>query len=72
MSAHQNAGQNNNIKTASRVFENVTRLRYLGTTVTDYDLIHEEIKRRLNSGIACYHSVQNFLSSRLLSKSVKI
>ncbi|PNF43054.1 hypothetical protein B7P43_G04737, partial [Cryptotermes secundus] len=31
-----------------------------------------EIKRRLNSGNACYHSVQNLLSSRLLSKNIKI
>jgi hypothetical protein len=29
-------------------------------------------KRRLNSGNACYHSVQNLSSSRLLSKNVKI
>jgi hypothetical protein len=35
-------------------------------------MIHEEIKRRLNSGNACYHSVQNLLSSRLLSKNIKI
>jgi hypothetical protein len=35
-------------------------------------LIQEEIKRRLNSGNVCYHSVQNILSSRLLSKSLKI
>jgi hypothetical protein len=35
-------------------------------------LIREEIKRRLNSGNACYHSVQNLLSSRLLSKNVKV
>jgi hypothetical protein len=36
------------------------------------NLIQEEIKRRLNSGNACCHSVQNLLSSRLLSKNVKI
>jgi hypothetical protein len=36
------------------------------------DLIQVEIKRRLNCGNACYHSVQNLLSSRLLSKNVKI
>jgi hypothetical protein len=35
-------------------------------------LIQEEIKRRLNSGNACYHSVQNLLSSCLLSKNVKV
>ena len=34
--------------------------------------IAEEIKSRLRSGNACYHSVQNFLSSRLLSKNLKI
>jgi hypothetical protein len=42
-----------------------------GTTITNENLIHEEIKRRLNSGNACYHSVQNLLSSRLLSKNIK-
>jgi hypothetical protein len=31
-----------------------------------------EIKRRLNSGNACNNSVQNVLSSCLLSKNVKI
>jgi hypothetical protein len=46
--------------------------RYLGTTITNQNLIQEEIKRRLNSGNACYHSVQNFWSSRLLSKTIKI
>ena len=32
----------------------------------------EEIKSRLRSGSAYYHSVQNLLSSRLLSKNLKI
>jgi hypothetical protein len=36
------------------------------------NLIQEEIKRRFNSGNACYYSVQNLLSPRLLSKKVKI
>jgi hypothetical protein len=60
------------MKIASRCFGNVTQFRYLGTTVTNQYLIQEEIKRGLNSGHACYHSVQNLLSSRLLSKSIKI
>jgi len=34
--------------------------------------IQEEIKCRLKSGNACYYSVQNLLSSRLLSKNLKI
>jgi hypothetical protein len=44
----------------------VTQFRYLGTTVKNQNLIQEEIRRRLNSGNACYYSVQNLLSSRLL------
>jgi hypothetical protein len=35
-------------------------------------MIQDEIKRRLNSGNACYHSVQNLLSSQLVSKNLKI
>jgi hypothetical protein len=34
--------------------------------------MHEEINSRLNSGNACYHSVQSLLSSRLLSRNVKV
>jgi hypothetical protein len=39
---------------------------------TAENLIQGKIKRRLNSDNACYLSVQNLLSSRLLSKKVKI
>jgi hypothetical protein len=69
LSRHQNVGQNRDIKKANRSFENVSQFKYLGTTVTNQNLIQEEIKRRLNSGNACYNSVQNLLSSRLLSKT---
>jgi hypothetical protein len=72
LSRHQNVGQNRDIKIADRSFENVSQLKYLGTTVKNQNLILEEIRRRLNSGNACYHSVQNLLSSRLLSKNLKI
>jgi hypothetical protein len=41
-------------------------------TVRNQNLIQEEIKRRLNSGGACYYSVQNFLSSHVLLKTVRI
>jgi hypothetical protein len=68
----KNAGQNWDIKIGNRSFENVSQFKYLGTTVTDQNLIQEEIKRRVNSGKACYHSVQKLLSSRLLSKNVKV
>jgi hypothetical protein len=72
VSRDQNAGQNREINMGYRSFENVTQFKYLGTTVTNQNLIQEEIKKRMNSGNACYHSVQNLLSSRLLSKNVKV
>ena len=44
----------------------------MGTTLTNQNSIQEEIKSRLKSGNACYRSVQNLLSSSLLSKNLKI
>jgi hypothetical protein len=72
LSRHQNAGKNHNTKTGDRSFENVAQFKYLGTTVTNQNLIQKEIKRTLNSGNACYHSVQKLLTSHLLSKNVTI
>ena len=46
--------------------------KYLETTLTNRNSIVEEIKSRLRSGNACYNLVQNVLSSRLLSKNLKI
>jgi hypothetical protein len=72
LSRHQNAGQNHDIKIANRSFENVAQSRYLGTTVSHQNFIQDEIKRRLNLNNACYHLIQNLLSSRLPSKNVKV
>ena len=52
--------------------ERVEEFKYLGTALTDQNSIHEEIKSRLKLGNACCYSVQNLLSSSLLSKTLKI
>jgi hypothetical protein len=49
----------------------VEEFKYLGKTLMNKNSIQEEIKSILNSGNACYHSVQNLLSSSLLSKNCK-
>jgi hypothetical protein len=53
LSRHQNVGRNWDIKIANRLFENVSQFKYLGTTVTNQNLIQEEIKRRLRSRTFC-------------------
>jgi hypothetical protein len=53
-------------------FERVEGFKYMGTSLTNQNSIQDEIKSRLKSGNACCHSVQNLLSSCLLSKNLKI
>ena len=72
MSRDQRAGQSRDIKIDSSSFERVEQFEYLGTTLTNQNSIQEEIKSRLKSGKACPHSVQNLLSSNLLTKNIKI
>jgi hypothetical protein len=61
LQASSQAGlQANNLLTDNKSFKNVARFKYLGT-LTNKNWIHEEIMGRLNSGNACYHSVQNLV-----------
>jgi hypothetical protein len=41
-------------------------------TVTNKNFIQEEMKGKLNSGYASYHSVSKLLSSRPLSENIEI
>jgi hypothetical protein len=59
--------ENRNIKITNRSFEDVAKLRCVGTTVSDKNLSHEEIKSTLNSG-----NDLKLLTARLLSKNINI
>jgi len=72
MSRDQNAGQIQSVRIDNSTFERVEEFKYLGTTLTNQNSIAEEIKSRLRSGNACYHWVQNLLSSWLLLRKLKI
>ena len=48
------------------------QFKYLGTTLTNQNSIHEEIRSKLKSGNGCHHSVQNLLFSSLLPITVNI
>ena len=63
ISRDRNVGQNHSVRIDNSTFERVEEMKYLGTTLTIQNSVREEIKSRLRSGNACYHSVQNHLSS---------
>ena len=53
--------QEQTMKVDNSSIERVEEFKYLGTTLTNKNSIHNEIKSRLKLGNACYQSVQNCL-----------
>jgi len=72
MSRDQNAGRIHSVRNDNSTIERVEEFKYLGTTLTYKNSIPGEIKSRLRLGNDCFHLLQNLLSSRLLSKNLKI
>jgi hypothetical protein len=72
MSRDRNAGRGHGVMIDNRSIERVEEFKCLGATLTDQNSIQEQIKSGLKSGNSCYYSVQNRLSSRLLSRYVNI
>jgi hypothetical protein len=62
MPRHQNSShQNHKLLKTNESFRSVANFRYFEKKVTNRNYIQREIKSRLNSGNACYHSVQNLV-----------
>ena len=72
MSREQDAVRSHTIKIDSSSINRVEEFTYSGTTSTNQNSIQEEMKGRLKLWNACYHLVQDLLSSSLLSKNLKI
>jgi len=71
MSVEQTVGLGHTVEGDNSSIERGEEFKYLGTTLTDKNSIQEEITDRLKLGNACCHSVQNLLSSSLLSKNLR-
>jgi len=72
MSRDQNAGRIHSVMIDNSAFERAEEFKNLGKNLTNQNSIAEEIKSRLRAGKSCIYSVHNLLSSRLLSKNLKI
>jgi len=71
MSRDQIAERNHSVKTDNSSFERVEEFKYFGASLTHQNSIQEEIKSILKSGKTLYHSVQDLLSSSLLTKNLE-
>ena len=62
----------NDIREEIKVAIKMCKFKYLGVMVTNTNDIREEIKRTINMGNVCYYSLEKILSSRVLSRKLKV
>ena len=72
LSHEQNVGQNRNRKIGNTSSERVEQFKNLRITLTNQNSSQEEIESKVKSGNTCYYSVQNLLSSSVLSEDINI
>jgi len=72
MSRDQIVGRNHSANINNSTFESLEEFKYIENNLTHQNSISEIIKSRWRLGNACYHSLQNLLSSWLLSENLKI
>jgi hypothetical protein len=71
MSRDRNAGRNDSVKIDNSSIGRVEEFKYLGTMLTEQNSVQEEIRSRLKSGNACYHSVQNLFVFQVAFQTLK-
>ncbi|CAI6345250.1 unnamed protein product [Macrosiphum euphorbiae] len=57
-----------NLKIENNEFEQVKEFRYLGVTLNNKNIMHEEINVRLNVANRCYFAMETLFKSKTLSK----
>ena len=66
------SGKDMKIEIEGIKIEEVSKTKYLGTTVTKDNLIEEEIKERIAAGNRASFANQKILQSKLVSKKTKM
>jgi len=71
MAITRRSEDSSNLKVENKEFEQVKEFKYLGVTLNNKNIMHEEINVRLNAANRCYFAMETIFKSKLISKNVK-